>query len=121
MIIGTGIDIVEIQRIKDTYRRKPAFAKRILTNHEFETFASLSEKRKIEFLAGRFAVKEAYSKALGCGIGKDLSFQDIEIRSEERGKPCIYAREKAKEQEVHVSITHTREYAAAQVIIESIH
>jgi holo-[acyl-carrier protein] synthase len=73
----------------------------------------------VEFLAGRFAVKEAYSKALGTGIGEEISFQDIEVINDERGKPIIHLlKEFSEPSTIHVSITHSRQYAAAQVILE---
>jgi len=71
-----------------------------------------TEKRKIEYLAGRFAAKEAFVKALGTGIG-EVSFQDIEILSS-GGKPvCNY-----KDFKCHVTISHTDEYAVAFVLLE---
>lgn len=115
MIKGTGIDITEIERIEALVQRKPNFAKRILTDMEMEKYQQLSGYRKNEFLAGRFAAKEAFSKALGTGIGADLSFLDIEIGYEDKGKPCIV---KPFSQGVHLSITHSKQYAFAQVIIE---
>ena len=117
MIIGTGIDIIELSRIEKLMKRQPSFITRVLTPFEQDKFHTLNEKRKIEFLAGRFAAKEAYSKANGTGIGKDLSFQDIQINNEESGKPYI---EKPNEHKVHLSISHSEHYAIAQVIIESL-
>lgn len=115
MIIGIGLDLVEMERIDKLRRRQERFSKRILTKVEWKLYHSLSEKRKTEFLAGRFAAKEAYSKAIGTGIGKELSFQDIEIIPDEKGKPRIV---KPIGNQIHVSITHTKTHAAAQVIIE---
>ncbi len=117
MIIGTGIDIVEIERIKKIFQRQKRFVDRVLTNTEKEKFFRLSESRQIEFLAGRFAVKEAYSKAVGTGIGENLSFLDIEVLSDENGKPVLT---KPLDHKTHLSITHSKEYAVAQVIIESL-
>lgn len=117
MIIGTGIDITELERIEKMVQRQSAFITRILTKNERERYEKLSSRRKVEFLAGRFAVKEAYSKALGTGIGKDFSFQDIEVVNDERGKPHIVTKQPL-EASVHVSISHSAHYAIAQVIIE---
>lgn len=64
MIHGTGIDIVELDRIEKLHSRQEAFSKRILTPKEQAHFSTLSAHRQIEFLAGRFAAKEAFSKAL---------------------------------------------------------
>jgi len=115
MIKGTGIDITEIDRIETLLQRQPKFANRILTDKEMEKFQQLSGHRKNEFLAGRFAAKEAFAKALGTGIGADLSFLDIEIGYEGQGKPFIL---KPFSEGVHLSITHSKQYAFAQVIIE---
>ncbi len=107
MIIGTGIDITELERIEKMVQRQSAFVTRILTKNERERYEKLSSRRKVEFLAGRFAVKEAYSKALGTGIGKDFSFQDIEIMNDERGKPYIVTKQPL-DASVHVSISTVR-------------
>lgn len=114
MIKGIGIDIIELSRIQELISRQMKFADRILTKNEKKRFQDLPERRKVEFLAGRFAAKEAYAKALGTGIGKNLSFLDIEIASNDLGKPYI-AMPKVK---AHLSISHSRDYAVAQVIIE---
>ncbi|KMJ56847.1 4'-phosphopantetheinyl transferase [Bacillus sp. LL01] len=119
MIIGTGIDIVELARIEKLMNRQSNFVDRILTPAEQERFSSLSDKRKVEFLAGRFAAKEAYSKAKGTGIGKELSFQDMTIAATEIGKP-YFAEPQHPEKSVHLSISHSDQYAIAQVIIESL-
>lgn len=115
MIKGIGIDIVELNRVRTIQIRQPKFSKRILTENELKIFEALSKSRQTEFLAGRFAAKEAYAKAKGTGLGEHLSFLDIEILPDYLGKPEI----KTKEKEiVHLSISHSREYAVAQVIIE---
>ena len=115
MIKGIGLDVTEIDRIASAHARSLKFKERILTCIELEKFEQLKETRQIEYLAGRFAAKEAFSKALGTGIGKDCSFQDIEIRSSEAGKPVLYF--KGNEVKGYVSITHTKQFAAAQVIL----
>lgn len=115
MISGIGIDIVELQRIEHIAERQKRFSERILTENERQLYDNLSGKRKIEFLAGRFAAKEAFSKAVGSGIGKELSFLDIEIQTDEKGKPYI---RKPLYEGVHLSISHSMEYAVAQVVIE---
>ena len=115
MIKGIGLDIVEIQRIRKISTSQPKFAERILTEVERKIYCKLSGDRQLEYLAGRFAAKEAFSKALGTGIGKEVGFQDIEIVNDSRGKPVI---SKPLSQGVHLSITHTKDYAVAQIIIE---
>jgi len=112
MIFGVGTDLVEINRIKVNYQR---LAERVLSEKEFELFRRFNnENRKLEFLAGRFAVKEAYAKALGTGIG-ELRFKDIEVLNDELGKPFINMQNDSK---IHVSISHTEQYALAFVVIE---
>ncbi|MBA4536836.1 holo-ACP synthase [Bacillus aquiflavi] len=117
MILGVGIDIIEINRVRDLAERQNKFVDRILTMKEKQTYNRLSKNRKIEFLAGRFAAKEAFSKAVGTGIGKELSFEQIEIDYNEKGRPFV---NKPFSQGVHLSISHSREYAVAQVVIEKI-
>lgn len=116
MIKGIGMDIVEINRIQTVIERQPKFLARILTPEEQDCFHAKKGSRKWEYAAGRFAVKEAFSKAAGTGIGAELSFQDIEVGSDERGKPVLI---RPYSNGVHVTITHSREYAAAVVVIES--
>ncbi|GMB09919.1 holo-[acyl-carrier-protein] synthase [Thermolongibacillus altinsuensis] len=117
MIIGIGIDLVELKRIEEIIERQPKFVERILTDGEKQIFLQLAKKRQIEFLAGRFAVKEAYAKALGTGIGSAFSFKDIEVKNDESGRPFIVCASSADER-IHVSISHSKHYAIAQVIIE---
>jgi holo-[acyl-carrier protein] synthase len=115
MIKGIGIDIIEMNRIKHLLERQKKIIDRILTPFEKDQFETLSEKRKVEFLAGRFAAKEAFSKAVGTGIGQSLSFLDIEIQKDDKGKPMII---KPLSDGVHLSISHSENYAIAQVVIE---
>lgn len=115
MIAGIGLDLVETARIEKLRTRQERFAARILTENELRHFDALPEKRKTEFLAGRFSAKEAFAKAIGTGIGKELSFLDIEIETDAKGKPFIC---RPADLRCHLSITHTKEYAAAQVIVE---
>lgn len=113
MIKGIGIDIIELVRIQSLLGRQGKLMDRVLTPNERETFEGLSDHRQVEFLAGRFAAKEAFSKAAGTGIGKELSFLDIEIETDQSGKPFIVK----PEVHAHLTISHSREYAVAQVII----
>ncbi|PLS01401.1 holo-ACP synthase [Neobacillus cucumis] len=114
MIKGIGIDIIELQRVRNIISSQIKLVDRILTENEKNKYEDLSDARKVEFLAGRFAAKEAFSKAFGTGIGSDLSFLDIEIDTDGYGKPFFI---KPKVQ-AHLSISHSREYAVAQVVIE---
>lgn len=117
MIKGIGLDITELARIKQIVARTPRFTARILTAREQAIYDTLSAQRKIEFLAGRFAAKEAYAKANGTGIRAGCEFTDIEVLTNELGAPVLYF--KGALANGFVSITHSEQYAAAQVILIS--
>ncbi|WKB36286.1 holo-ACP synthase [Terrilactibacillus sp. S3-3] len=119
MIIGIGIDMIELRRMAKNIDHD-AFIHRVLTPEERELFKPLRNKRKAEFLAGRFSAKEAYAKARGTGLGKSLSLQDISIINDKLGKPVLKDRKAGADQKIHLSITHTDEYASAFVVIESL-
>lgn len=149
MVIGIGLDIVELARIarwlsgdaeerrgeqsaadRDgsarARRRAERFAGRVLTDEERRIWAALAPGRKAEFLAGRFAVKEAVAKALGCGIGGVVGFRDIEVLPDERGRPRCRLSAGAWERlgleearhAVHVAISHESSVVAATAIVE---
>ncbi|WP_153732270.1 holo-ACP synthase [Sporosarcina obsidiansis] len=115
MIQGIGLDVVELERIAHLDQRSNKFRERILSVTELQIYGTLSGHRKTEYLAGRFAAKEAFSKARGTGIGKECGFLDIEILSESNGRPVLYFKKDLVNG--FVSITHTRTVAAAQVIL----
>lgn len=125
MIVGIGIDIVELHRIKKILERNPeAFIRRVLSPSEQENLPS-GGNRKVEYLAGRYAAKEAVAKALGTGIGKVFSFLDAEVCPTEGGKPILSLNSAVWEKlnldddhRLHLSISHSREYAIAQVVLE---
>lgn len=116
MIKGVGIDIIEVKRVREILEKfGDRFLQRILTENEIKYCRTFS-KPDLHF-AGRFASKEAYSKAIGTGIGKRFSWKDIEILNEKSGKPYIVH---LKENEFsslkfEVSIAHTDNYACAVV------
>ncbi|MBM4157174.1 MAG: holo-[acyl-carrier-protein] synthase [Ignavibacteria bacterium] len=119
MVRGTGIDIIEIKRIKKIIEKYgDKFFNRILTEKEIEYCKSFS-KPELHF-AGRFASKEAYSKAIGTGISKDFGWKDIEILNDKRGKPyiCHTKQNDFSGYKFNVSISHTEEYACAVVVCE---
>ncbi len=117
MIKGIGIDIIELERIKKSIKKSERLVNRLLTVEEKNRYAALTnERRKIEFLAGRFAAKEACAKALGTGIGT-LSFKQIEILNEDNGAPKL--RVKGYERDSFLlSISHSQEFAVAQVLVQ---
>jgi len=124
MIIGIGIDIIEVDRIAESYKRfGERFLKRILKPEEIEY--CLSNKNPAPFIASRFAVKEAVSKAFGTGIGSKLGWQDIEVKKEPSGKPYVVLHgngiklmEELRAKKLHISISHTENYATAVAVLE---
>lgn len=117
MIKGIGIDLIELERLSKGLEKNERLVTRILTRKEQNVFQELrSERRKVEFLAGRFAAKEAFAKATGQGIGK-ISFQDIEILPSQKGAPKMTVKG-FESYQIHISITHSEHYAVAQVVIE---
>lgn len=115
MIVGHGIDIEELASIQNAVEKRKGFAQRVLTDKEMERFSSLKGRRQIEYLAGRWSAKEAFSKALGTGIGK-LGFQDLEVLNNERGAP--YFSKSPFSGKVWLSISHTDQFVTASVILE---
>lgn len=115
MIKGIGIDMVELSRIEKIIENKTSFVQRVLTSNEYELFQNLPHKRQVEFLAGRFACKEAFSKAWGTGIGS-VGLHDIEILKEHSGAPKVT--KSPHNGKVFVSISHTETSAVAQIILE---
>ena len=115
MIVGHGIDIEALASIQNAVKKREGFAQRILTDKELKRFASLKGRRQIEYLAGRWSAKEAFSKAMGTGIGK-LSFQDLEVLNNERGAP--YFSQAPFSGKIWLSISHTDQFVTASVILE---
>lgn len=111
---GLGIDLVEMDRMAKLIDN-PLFLKRILTERERALLEKVGgKKRQTEFLAGRYACKEAFSKAYGTGIG-EVGFQDLEILKNEKGAPIFT--QSPWDGDVLVSISHTNELAMAEVIL----
>jgi holo-[acyl-carrier protein] synthase len=130
MIVGVGLDVVELERIEKILKQPSGkrFAEKVLTAKEGERWASLPFRRSLEFIAGRFAAKEAVVKAFGCGIGLLAGFHDIEILPDSAGKPeCLLSEacwnrlgHEAGRHKIHVAITHERKLAAATAVVERI-
>lgn len=119
MIFGVGCDLCEISRIEKTDER---FLNRCFTEKERELFKK--KHNAAQTIAANFAVKEAFSKAVGTGM-REFFFNDIEVLRDELGKPYINlyggAREKCEELKISagfVSISHTKELAMAYVVLE---
>lgn len=115
MIVGIGIDLVELPRVTRIIAENEKFVKRVLTEKEFACFSELKGRRQSEYFGGRLACKEAFSKAYGTGIGK-VGLHDIEILSADNGRPIVTA--SPFEGRVHVSISHTDSAIVAQIILE---
>jgi holo-[acyl-carrier protein] synthase len=124
MILGTGIDIIEVARIAASHEK---FGERFLTRvlRPAEIAYCLSHKQPAPFIAARFAAKEAVSKAFGTGIGAHLGWQDIEVARKESGEPFVILHdgglrlfEVRGARQVHLSLSHTANYAAATAILE---
>ncbi len=126
MIVGTGIDIAEVPRIEASIARfGDRFLRRIFTEAEIRYCES--KANRIERYAARFAAKEAAMKAIGTGWNHGVTWRDCEVCRQPGGRPTIAFHGKAAEfaaklGAVHIalSLSHTKEYAIAQVILESL-
>ena len=126
MILGIGIDIIEVGRIEASYRKfGDRFLKRIL--HPNEISYCLSHRSPGPFLAARFAAKEAISKAFGTGIGAQLGWQDMEVGRKESGEPFVILHPAGQEllrarggRALLLSLSHTAAHASAVAILEGL-
>ena len=115
MIIGTGVDIIEIDRIKKAIDRwGNDFLKKIF--HDDEIDYANKHKFPNQHLAARFAAKEAIFKAVG--DDPHLSWKDIKVVNDSYGKPCCVFQKKKYKYKVHLSLSHTKRYAVASAIIK---
>jgi holo-[acyl-carrier protein] synthase len=125
MIVGTGIDLAEVPRIAAAIERfGERFLRRVFTADEIRYCES--KANRTERYAARFAAKEAALKAIGTGWKRGVAWTDVEVRREPGGRPTIAFHGKAAEfaaqlgvKHVALSITHTKENAMAQVILEN--
>ena len=126
MIIGIGVDIIEIERVRQAIQNNKNFLSKLFTEKEIDYF--ISRKMNSEVIAGNFAAKEAVSKALGTGI-RGFSFKDIEILRNELGKPEVILHNGAKlignklirnnnSLKIHLSISHNNSNAIAYSVLE---
>lgn len=124
MIIGTGVDIVEVARIRKSLEKySPRFEEKVFTPEEILYCRSRPEPG-IHF-AARFAAKEAVMKCMGRGIGQQIGFKDVEVTHMKTGQPLVKMRGKGKEiflrlklKTIHLSISHDKNYSIAQAIAE---
>jgi len=125
MIYGIGTDLVDIERVKKILlKNRDGFIKRVLSEHEQALFANKADSAA--YCAKRFAAKEAFAKALGTGIGREVGFQDLTVRNNENGKPHFIPSEKLRLyllekgiNQAHLSISDESQNAVAFVILET--
>jgi holo-[acyl-carrier protein] synthase len=125
MIVGSGIDIAEVPRIRDTIARfGTRFVERVFT--ECEIRYCESKANRVERYAARFAAKEAGMKALGTGWNFGVRWRDIEVARKPGSRPTLLFHGKAADfaarlgtKNVSLSLTHTAEQAMAFVILEN--
>ena len=124
MIAGIGLDIIEIVRLSKVIEKYPdAFLKYVYTEEEQKI--AKSRRNSIQFLAGRWAAKEAFVKALGVGIGHHCHWLDIAILNDEKGRPTVRLKgrglkttEELSISRINVSISHEISMASAFVVLE---
>lgn len=122
MIKGIGIDIIEVSRIKEAIEKyKDRFQNKIFTQEEINYSLQFKGKEYVH-LAARFAVKEAFSKAIGTGITQGFKFLEISTQNLESGEPILVLSgntlEKYQNFKFHISISHTETNAVAVVVME---
>ena len=124
MIVGTGVDITDVARIKAAVERfGDRFLERVFTPEEVRYCTA--KANPAERLAARFAAKEAGMKALGTGLRHGITWHDVEVVRQPGGRPAIRFSGKAAEfaerlgcKRAHLSLTHTAEQAMAFVVLE---
>ena len=117
-IVGTGVDLVEVPRFDRVVKRSgERFLHRVFTDGELKY--ARSRKTMMQHLAARFAAKEAVVKALGAPKGLGLEWHDLEISHSASGQPQVVfhrSMSRWRKLEVHLSLTHTAEYAVATAL-----
>ncbi len=127
MIFGTGCDLVQISRF-EKWVKNPDMLSRFFSEKEIAVSLTFSDRRKQEYFASRFAAKEAFGKALGTGLA-GIMLKDISVCKNQAGKPYIVLEGDLEEKfrgicgknaAIHLSVSHEKEYALADVIIETL-
>jgi holo-[acyl-carrier protein] synthase len=124
MIHGTGVDIIEISRIRNSIQKYSGkFEERVFTSKEIDYCRSMADPSK--HFAARFAAKEAVLKSLGTGMAQGIAWKDMEILNRESGQPVLNLTGRGRHifdalnlKDIHISITHDKSYALAQAIAE---
>ena len=109
MIKGVGIDSIEVERVKKIVDKGDAFAK-------FDQYQKMAGKRKVEYLGGRFSLKESFSKAMRTGLGKYIGFQDVETLWDDLGHPVMTSTK--FDGNIFPSITHDNHEIITFVVLE---
>ena len=125
MIAGIGIDIIEVARVKRLLERNPEFKDRVYSQAEIDYCESKADPGMS--YAVRFAAKEAFMKALGTGWNHEVAFKDIETVNRPDGSPEMVihdntrkAMEKRHISNIHISLSHEKDYAVAYVVLEKV-
>ena len=124
MIFGTGIDLIEVQRVAEKIGKNAGFKELVFSQREIDYCEPMANK--YEHYAARFAAKEAFFKAIGTGWRNGTAFNEIEITNDENGKPILSFLGKTaasvaemKLGKISVSLSHLKTMASAVVIIEN--
>lgn len=117
MIKGIGVDITEIDRIKQMAKQHPQFVDRILTKEEQAQYQQFSGQRAAEYLAGRWSLKESFSKAMGTGIGHKVGFHDVSIIDNQQGAPVVHQQVFAGR--ALASVSHTSRLVMTEILLEN--
>jgi holo-[acyl-carrier protein] synthase len=124
MIVGVGIDLIEVERVAEKIGKKSGFKELVFSKAEIDYCES--KANKFEHYAARFAAKEAFFKALGTGWKNGTAFNEVEITNDEKGKPALSflgttaaSITEMKLGNISVSLSHLKTMASAVVIIEN--
>lgn len=128
-ILGLGCDILEVDRLEGLLRKgRDVFIKRVLTTAEIDEYERRSDKSAIRgtlFVATRYCAKEAFSKAMGTGVGAQFSFQDLSVLNSDSGAPVLVYSERlenwlqSRRAQAKISISDEQNYVMATVILYS--
>ena len=128
-IVGLGCDILEVGRLEGLLRKgRDVFIKRVLTPGEIDEYERRSDKSAIRgtlFVATRYCAKEAFSKAMGTGVGAQFSFQDLSVLNSDSGAPVLVYSERlenwlqSRRAQAKISISDEQNYVMSTVILYS--
>lgn len=128
-ILGLGCDILEVGRLEGLLRKgRDVFIKRVLTPAEIDEYERRSDKSAIRgtlFVATRYCTKEAFSKAMGTGVGAQFSFQDLSVLNSDSGAPVLVYSERlenwlqSRRAQAKISISDEQNYVMSTVILYS--